>query len=253
MKNSEIKYNQQTFFYDRRNIYMKKVKQISNYTQLISYILGIDHNKNEERYYNQIPYNNYIWNTYVKKFLLEFKGSEVTPEVKELVKNINLCREVLDYKILSTIEKLKDHIFSSDKVQKMLSNVEYLTNKGTRKEIGVKSFLENIHNINFLNVTSDEDKSGIDLKDVNNRLYQVKSASSVFDPDDKNYIIITSNCDMKVHPELDILIVESNSKIWMFNFQKNINKYESKEDNKFLISYKKVYKYDLLSEAENSG
>jgi hypothetical protein len=232
-----------------------KQKQISSYPQLITHILGIDHKNNEQRHYNQIPYNNYVWNTYVKKFLSEFKGSEVTPEVKELVNNITLARDVTDYKILHTIEKLKEQIFSSEQVEKMLSNVKYLTEKGTKKEISVREYLEKKHNKEFLDVTDEEDKSGIDLKDSENLLYQVKSASNVYDPEGKNYILITSNCDMKVHPDLNVLVIESGSNIWMLNFKENVNKFEAKEDNKFLISYKKIYRAELLDEskAENPG
>jgi len=228
------------------------IKQISNYHDLVSDILSINHDDNLNRHYNQIPYNNYVWDRYVKPFLISYKGAEVSKEVKILIENINKVRDINDYRILETINKLKEFIFSKNQIDLMLNSIKRLTKRGNEKEDIIKKRFQEKFGIEFLDVRIDEDKRGIDLKDSTNKTYQIKSVSNVYDPVDKNYVIITTYCDMKVADDLDYLIIENNNNLWLFRYKEHINKFENKEDNKFMISYKKVTKIDLNINTENS-
>ena len=218
--------------------------QINSYPRLISSILGIDHTNDSERYYNQIPNNNTIFNDYVKQFILNYKGAEVSKDVKDSIKDLKYAKEVTDFRILNTIDKLKTTLFSKDQVDKMLQKVEKLTKKATEKENVVANYLTKNFNLKFLDVTPEEDKLGVDLKDERGHRYQVKSVPNVRYSIDKKWFVIDSKCDMKINDDLDNLVIVNNSKLYMFNYRK-IKSIEPKEEFKVMIKYNELVVYDL--------
>ena len=224
-------------------------KQIGNYIQLVSKTVGVDHNDNSKEMINKLPYNKSVWNQYIKPYILAYDKIKISDRMKIMISECYDPREIVDFRILAILLKIGKDVFSEAQMKIYLERIEFLTMRGSKREQSIKKYLEQNYKLNFVNVTIDEDKSGIDLKDVNNKTYQIKSTKKDQIEEKDGCLIVKSNCDMKLKDDVDILIVNETHNTWVFNVNRDIESYERISDDIFEIKFNK----SLFFKLENQG
>lgn len=228
--------------------------QIDTYPKLIAFIINsdhiingykVDHKDDSNRILNQLPYNKKIWKEFIRVDLLKHTHEQ---NLKNIINNVQEPKEIKDFRILSMIEKHRKNILSKEKLELYIGKVSHLTNRGSKREYAIKKHLEEIHNKKFTNVSSTEDKSGIDLKDYTGLTYQIKSTNKnqIVHYENKKYLKIIGNIDFSLNNNIDILIVNETHHMYIFNMKRDyVKKIQKVENDVTLIFYNKIY-YDYL-------